>query len=270
MASDFGLAGTNGNIPQFIYGARTATPAFAGDGVSAVIVADAIGATPTANLTIAHINGAGADYAEYLEWKDVPSSDMIGRFVTWAEGTQKMIRITQAGDEDNIGVISGVSGVIGNAAELRWCKSSPLDKFGRMLTEYVRLYDLRGFITKHNIDPDDRVMVNEMSEPDLDVMLDKYSLRAEFEDPSRKLPEYTVANPEWDPTRPYDPRSTRPEWAKVGMLGVIPVLEGVPGNLMIGDKGVPGADGKIYKSLDGKGYKVIARNAEDVVEIFLR
>lgn len=51
-----------------------------------------------------------------------------------------------------------------------------------------------------------------------------------------------AVNPEYDPTRPYTPRSQRPEWVLVGLLGQVPVRQGQP----LGDRWRvmrPAADG---------------------------
>lgn len=79
-------------------------------------------------------SSVGADYAEYIEWKDKneQQEDRVGKFVT-LDG--KYISLANAGDFI-VGVISASPSVIGNG-DIAWQKKYLTDDFGRRLKEIV-------------------------------------------------------------------------------------------------------------------------------------
>ena len=128
-------------------------------------------------------NTTGADYGEYFEWLDSNpnSEDRIGYFVT-SEG--KNIKIAKS-DDYILGVISGISSVIGNSDET-YVHKYKTDKFGRVLKKTENIKQEDGSITEIS---------------------------------------YPIENENYNPDMKYIHRSERPEWDVVGMLGVVIVRD---------------------------------------------
>ena len=76
-----------------------------------------------------------------------------------------------------------------------------------------------------------------------------------------------IINPDWDKNREYIPRSERPEWAPVGVLGKLVVYD--DGTLKQGDICRPGEGGIAVKSITN-GYPVLKRIAEDKVLVWFK
>ena len=92
-------------------------------------------------------SSSGADYAEYIEWKDKneQQEDRVGKFVT-LDG--KYISLANAGDFI-VGVISASPSVVGNG-DIAWQKKYLTDDFGRRLKEIVEPMNEDGeTMTKH-------------------------------------------------------------------------------------------------------------------------
>lgn len=128
-------------------------------------------------------NSTGADYAEYFEWDDQNENaeDRIGHFVSLVGDK---IKIAEP-DEDIIGVITGMSSIIGNANEDTWGSMYVRDIFGRFIMEDIEIPSEFGTIVTQN--------------PKL--------------------------NPSYDARKEYIPRSKRKEWDTVGLLGQIVVID---------------------------------------------
>lgn len=173
-------------------------------------VVDGQGATVARSFT-----PTGGDYAEYFEWADgnPDLEDRVGRSVCLV-GHQ--IRLAQPGD-DVIGVISAMAGVIGDAAELTWRDMYQKDDFGRIIQEPYQL---------HQWSDDDGTEHEEPSYGDVSRVPPHATVRhTDFEGQPLMRP---VLNPAFDDTTKYVPRSRRPEWAVVGLLGKLRVLRGQP------------------------------------------
>lgn len=155
------------------------------------------GGTGTANMTAfrVHSNGniyggtyhsSGADYAEYFQWaNDVPlEEDLAGRFVT-LDGE----RLRLAGPEDAwvLGILSAAPSVVGDAEDDQWHGMYLKDVFGRVLLEEQE--------------------IPAETAPDGTVLREAH----------RELA--PVLNPNYRSGETYIPRSKRPEWATVGLLG---------------------------------------------------
>lgn len=158
---------------------------------------------------------AAADYAEWFEtWGGQPIAPGISVVLDGG----KVRPATEADDpRDIIGITrpAGAPGVIGNAAEDHWAGLFLKDAFGQPILEETLLTE---------IDPETEAVT--------------------------VVPALTPKrNPAYDPTRPYIPRSQRPDWALVGLLGQVPIRVGQP----LGDR-----------------WRVMGRGAEGVDLIFIR
>lgn len=182
-----------------------------------------------------------ADYAEFFEWADgnPDAEDRVGYFVT-LEGNK--IRIATSDDDYILGVVSGEPFVLGNGDCDTWTNMHLRDEFRRTIYEpapkVIPVLDENG------------VPTGEYEE-----------VEGEFEGVRPKL------NPDYDPTQEYISRFDRPEWAPVGMLGVLAVRHDgtaqVDGYVTINTDGIATA----CEAFDGHCYRVIKSNSDSVVEI---
>lgn len=142
------------------------------------------------------VTPTGADYAEYFEWKDgnPDNEDRMGYLVT----LDKNKLVLADADDDIIGITSGTKAVIGDSAEMNWDDKYLKDELGREIYED---YDIEHPAI---IDPE----TGEEIKPAWTEHIH-----------TRKI------NPEWDPDRPYTPRSKRKEWYPVGLLGKLYVRD---------------------------------------------
>ena len=175
-------------------------------------------------------NASGADYAELFEWADgnPEASDRAGRFVTLTGGK---IRLAGPGDGYILGLVSGNPSVVGDVYDDQWQGMYLTDVFGRPLWEDVEV-----------------PAVTEEVELPVDIPGgDSEPRRMEIRKETRVIiPAHTERrqklNPDYDPTQAYVPRSQRPEWAAVGMLGKLVALEDgtcrVDGWAAVGEGGV--------------------------------
>ena len=177
-------------------------------------------------------NGGGADYAELYETETGQPIEP-GLFVTFA-GSSDKIRLAQSYDTYVLGVTSGSPGFVAGAGELRWKNKYKADKWGRVEYEDVSIPEVR--------DKDGKVLVpaHVESKPAL--------------------------NPSYDPSRPYVPRDSRPEWVKVGLLGAVLVRD--DGTLTAGGFCQPGVNG--IATAAHAGYRVLKRTDTDQALILFR
>jgi hypothetical protein len=177
----------------------------------------------------------GGDYAELFEWSDanLTSEDRRGRFVTM-DGMK--IRLANRTDNYLLGVISSTPSVVGNTAHEEWHHKYLRDEFGAIITEPVEYPAV--------LDDDGNVLEE---------------ARIEYE---------PVINPAYDPTREYIPREQRPEWAPVGLVGQIIMLDDgtceVNGFATSADEGIATkADGitnyRVIKRIDSNHIMVAAK-----------
>lgn len=181
---------------------------------------------------------SGADYAEYLEWKDknTDREDRVGKFVTLIEDK---IQIANAG-EYIVGVISGNPSVIGNSDLDSWSLRYKQDVFGRYLY---------GDVSVASEDSNGNRIENVVENTRL-------------------------FNDDYDDTLTYIPRSDRAEWDTVGMLGVLRVYDD---GSCVADGYCKAADGGIATSASTEEnsylvpvFKVMKRISDNIVEIFFR
>lgn len=177
----------------------------------------------------------GGDYAEYFEWTDTNSQheDRRGRFVTL---DKDKIKLATASDDYLLGIITGTPSVLGNGAWNEWHDKHLRDEFGAIITEPVEYPAV--------LDDDGNVIEE---------------AHVEYE---------PVINPDYDPTREYIPREQRPEWAPVGLVGQIIMLDDgtceVNGFATSADEGIATkADGvtnyRVIKRIDSNHIMVAAK-----------
>lgn len=137
-------------------------------------------------------NTTGADYAEMFEWLDgnVNNEDRAGKFVTL--NGDKIIFATSS-DDYILGVVSGNPSVCGDVYDDEWKGMFNTDIFGRPI--YTKQ------IIEEEKDEESNIIKKARTNDVLEV------------------------NPSYDSTKPYIPRSERPEWSPVGLLGKLVCID---------------------------------------------
>ena len=187
----------------------------------------------------------GSDYAEFFEQSDSNSNneDRVGHFVTFDE--EEKIKIASSEDEYILGIVSGFPSVIGNGDCYTQTQMEMRDKFNRIQYEPAPLYE-----------------INEETGEEEQVFDDKGNPVYQGFRP--------IYNPEYDPTRPYVSRKDRPEWAPIGMLGVLAVIDDgtceVGGYCKVAENGIATA----AEGYDKNTYRVIKRIDETTVKVVFR
>ncbi len=189
-------------------------------------------------------NATGADYAEWFEWADnnPNNNERIAYFVT-LDGDK--IRIANINDTYILGVISVNPSTVGNAYEDSWSGMYITDVYGRVQFHYV--------------DVPASTMTTKVKNENGDYVDGEIEIPAHQE----YLP---VINPDYDPEQTYIPRSQRPEWDMVGMLG----------RLIVRDDGICEADGYCICGEGGgavpaqSGWRVLKRINENHIMILFK
>ncbi len=208
-------------------------------------------------------NTGGADYAEMFEWLDSNPNgeDRVGYFVT-LDGDK--VRIASSQDYI-LGIVSGAPSVIGNSPE-DWAGRWKKDALGRLIRKEVQVP-----VTE----------TEEITEPILD---EDGNETGEYEHKIREIEmgefrtEMQLEQVEgYDPMAIYIERKDRPEWAAIGMLGVLAVYDDgscqVNGYCKVADGGIATAVDSEYMLVEGKilrGYRVIERVAENIIKVVFR
>ena len=185
-----------------------------------------------------------ADYGEYFEWADENpnNEDRVGYFVTFDSGDK--IKIGSPTDDYILGIVSGEPFVLGNGDCDVWNGMVMRDDFRRTIYEPAPKMEILSDGTQIPVRDKDGNIIYEGTKP-------KY-------------------NPNYDPTQPYINRADRPEWSAVGMLGVLAVRDNgqcqINSYCTVGQGGiaVPANINSINK------YRVIKRNAANVIEVVFR
>jgi len=189
-------------------------------------------------------NSSGADYAELFEWADgnPDAEDRAGRFVT-LDGE----KIRLAGPEDDfiLGIVSGNPSVVGDVHDDQWQGMYLYDIFGRPLWEDVEVLDE----TMELPDPEDPTKTVTQ------VVIPAHVERRQ------KL------NPDYDSSQPYRPRTQRPEWDAVGMLGKLVAVD--DGSCQVNGWCAPGVGGIATRSQERTRYRVMARLDERHVRVLI-
>lgn len=197
--------------------------------------ANALTVDKTGNLAIAGtMSSAGADYAEFFEWKDgnPEAEDRVGYIVS-LDGD----KLTFANEGDYIlGVVSGTATVLGDNPEWNWAKRWITDDFGRIQYE-------------------DKVIHHEAEERNGETI--------PAWDETIKAP---VVNPDYNPDQKYTKRADRPEWSAVGMMGKLYVRD--DGTCQVNGFAKP-INGVATASTSGT-MRVIERVSDNVIRVVIK
>ena len=196
---------------------------------------NALTVDPTGNLAIAGtMSSAGADYAEFFEWKDgnPEAEDRVG-YIVALDGDKLIL----ANEGDYIlGVVSGTATVLGDNPEWNWAKRWITDDFGRIQYE-------------------DKVIHHEAEERNGETI--------PAWDETIKAP---VVNPDYNPDQKYTKRADRPEWSAVGMMGKLYVRD--DGTCQVNGFAKP-INGVATASTSGT-MRVIERVSDNVIRVVIK
>lgn len=288
-----GIGGNGGEYSWQLAGGSS-TPLAPGDGIS-VIARTAIFGTPqpVGEIITDYFTSASADYAEYFEWADgnPQHEPRVGYFVGLTGE-----KITLASDNTTvIGVTSRTSNLIGDAAELGWVGTRATTPEGILILEENYSLPLREVARQHQINytsthtSKDEIIADLLAELERSIratcaqqknilhlskinatVLDGLTLeeyitlrRTQFyQDAQAVQPVQVIKNsPAYRPELPYVPRSRRPEWIPVGMLGKVYVHDN--GACIVGGR----CDCVGGIAVPGGKWPVLARRSADVIRI---
>lgn len=196
-------------------------------------------------------HSTGADYAEYFEWEDGNSlnEDRRGLFVTW--GNKGTVKIAQEQDEI-IGVVSVKPSIVGNAYEDDWQGMYKTDIFGEPITHIVHY----------------EATYREIEVPDVDKegnLLETTHIEKQLEHEAYDAEEY-ILNEDYDPSQEYIPRSQRKEWAVIGLIGQLVVVDDgscyANGYCKVGENGIA--------TMSSTGCRVLSRLDENHIKIYVK
>lgn len=215
-----------------------------------------------------------ADYAELFEWSDgnTDTEDRVGKFVT-LEGNK--IKFATNEDDYILGIVSGRPFVIGNSDCDVWTKMYLVDEFNRYITqpraktEIVPNYE-EVEETIEKIDEETQEIITET------IVTQKfigYKEQEVLDDEGNVVYEGFdyVVNPEYDSSKPYISRLNRPEWASIGMLGVLSVYDDgtceVNGYCTVNKDSIAT---KCNKNDYNNTYRVIERVSDNIVKVIFK
>ena len=210
--------------------------------------------THTGVYASGNYNASGADYAELFEWADgnLERQDRAGLFVT-LEGER--IRLAGPGDGYILGIVSGNPSVVGDVYDDQWQGMYLTDIFGRPIMEDVEVPE----VTETVEVPFLREV--EGGESVMETRLETRTVIPAHTERRQKL------NPDYDRGLTYVPRSARPEWDAVGLLGKLVAVD--DGTCQPNGWAAVGQGGTATASPAPTKYRVMSRLDERHVRILI-
>ena len=189
---------------------------------------------------------SGADYAEMFEWLDrnTDKKERTGLFVT-LEGDK--IRIATPEDDYILGIVSACPSVCGDVRDDTWANMHLTDIYGQPILEEVEIPERTEEI----------VTVSEEGEEVTETVV----IEQAHTEIRQKL------NPKYDNTKEYIPRSERPEWDAVGVLGKLVAID--DGSCEENGWCKVGQGGIATKSEQVTKYRVMKRLDQNHIKIFI-
>ena len=197
-------------------------------------------------------SATGADYAEYFEWLDGNplEEDRIGYLVALNEDK---IEYANSGD-DILGIVSGTAAVVGDTAVWDWQDKYLTDDFGRTIWDMVEEFSEVPEIEEVEI-------VDEEGNATIEYKTTMVTKSMGFF-PHRRL------NPNYDDSQTYIPRSKRPEWDCIGLMGKLHVRD--DGTCVPGGYATAGANGIATYSSEKTNMKVMKRLSDNIILVFMK
>ena len=215
-----------------------------GSGLDETKRANAFRVTTTGVYDKGNYNASGADYAELFEWadKNPQKEGRAGHFVT-LDGEK--IRIATPADEYILGIVSGSPSVVGDVYDDQWAGMFETDIFGRPVWEDVDL-------------PAETMEEPDPENPGQTITREILPARTEHRQ---------KVNPKYDHTQKYIPRTERPEWDAVGLLGKLVAVD--DGSCQVNGWCKVGEGGIAVHSEQRTPYRVMARLDDTHIRILL-
>lgn len=247
IANDFQTAIGKFNV-------NTAGSAYQSTAGSAFVIGNGTGDSAKSNCFRVQYNGvtyskgsynsSGADYAEYFEWIDgnTKKEDRAGLFVT-LDGEK--IRIATSDDDFILGIVSACPSVVGNAQDDQWSNMYEKDVFGREITEKIDV-------------PDKVIEIPDPENPQKTITQVICEAHKEI---------VPILNTEYDNTQKYIPRSERPEWDTVGMLGKLVAID--DGSCEVNSWCAVGNGGIATKSENKTHFRVMSRLDKNHIRVLI-
>lgn len=178
---------------------------------------------------------SGADYAEYFEWIDgnPENEDRRGLFVT-LDGEK--IRIANANDDYILGIVSATPSVCGDIQSETWKDMYVKDVFGNGITETITIPE--------TVDEETGQVI-----------------------PAHPETQFVI-NPDYDPEMKYISREDRKEWAAIGLIGKLIVID--DGTCQINGYCKVADNGTATVSTEKTAYRVLNRIDENHIKIFIK
>ena len=200
-------------------------------------------------------NSSGADYAELFEWADgnPEAQDRAGHFVT-LEGEN--IRLAGPGDGYILGIVSGAPSVVGDVYDDQWQGMYLTDVFGRPIFEDVEVPAVM-----EEVEFPVEVPGEGEEAPQVETRREVRVVVPAHTERRQKL------NPDYDPAQTYVPRSDRPEWDAVGLLGKLVAVD--DGTCVPNGWAAVGEGGAATNSEERTKYRVMARLDDRHVRILI-
>ncbi len=217
-------------------------PFIIGCGVEAAQRKNCFRAGPYGIYSISAYNTSGADYAEMFEWLDgnPENQDRTGMFVT-LDGEK--IRIAKPDDDFILGIISGNPSVVGDVHDDQWKGMHETDIFGRPI------FEMREFPAEIRT-----ILRPDGTEENIEITPAQ----------TRNIPKL---NSNYNREEKYAPRSERPEWDAVGMMGKLVALD--DGSCEVNGWCQVGTGGIAIKSETRTRYRVMARLDDTHIRILI-
>lgn len=174
------------------------------------------------------VSPAGADYAEMFEWQDGNTSSE-DRIGLLVTLNEDKIALAQENDEV-IGIVTGTASVIGDNQEMNWQGKYVTDEFGRKIYQDVEIYDSEG-----------NVIGTEKQE---------------------------IISENYDATETYIPRSKRPEWSTIGLVGKMYLRD--DGTCLPGKYAKPLINGLATYSDEKTNIRVMKRTSDNIIYVLLK
>lgn len=221
-----------------------------GKGASSAARSNCFRATDTGVYASGNYNASGADYAELFEWLDGNQDDVdrTGLFVT-LEGDK--LRLASPQDKFVLGIVSGNPSVIGDVYDDQWRGMYLYDIYGRPLWEDVD-------VPAETEERESIIQVDtgETDENDNPIFRDEVYTETVVIEPARTERRQQL-NPDYDNAQTYVPRTQRPEWAAVGLLGKLVVRD--DGTCEVNGWACVGQGGQATASQERTKFRVMSR-----------
>jgi len=168
---------------------------------------------------------SGADYAESFEWLDgnPENEDRVGYSVVLQDGKIRKALDTDATSQI-IGIISAAPAVLGDSADLKWQGRYLKDDFGREIMQHIELLVWNHGENEYQPDKNDLFRLQSCDSScavsEIEEKLASGEIKQWMVDQDLRITsQVRTPNPDFDPSSCYVPRSERPEWDPVGLMG---------------------------------------------------